>query len=797
MDVIKHGLLSLLAFVLWIQGLTDGSGVTQTDILWEKQGNNATLRCSHTKGARYNQMYWYRQLPGETMKLIVFTTTSNTDFGDFNNGKFAATKPDAESGTFTVKNLEPEDKGLYFCAMYWYRQLPGEGMKEIVYTTTTPPHKYESGFSEDKFPATKSDPQTGSLTVEKLLPEDSGVYFCAVSQHSDSGLTDGSGVTQTDILWEKQGDNATMSCSHTKGVGYNQMYWYRQLPGETMKLIVLTRLGNEDHDFGEFKGDKFAATKPDGLTTGDDVNQRDMLWKNKGDNATIYCNHTKGAQYYQMYWYRQLPGETMKLIVFTTTSNTDFGDFNNGKFAATKPDAESGTFTVKNLEPEDKGLYFCAMYWYRQLPGEGMKEIVFTTTTPPHKYESGFSEDKFPATKSDPQTGSLTVEKLLPEDSGVYFCAVSQHSDSGLTTGDDVNQRDMLWKNEGDNATINCNHTKGSGYSQMYWYRQLPGETMKLIVFTTTSNTDFGDFNNGKFAATRPDAESGTFTVKNLEPEDKGLYFCAMYWYRQLPGEGMKQIVYTTTTPPHKYESGFSEDKFPATKSDPQTGSLTVEKLLPEDSGVYFCAVSQHSDSGRTGSRQVNQTSSLLVQWGQSAQMNCSQDFGGGYLEMYWYQQLPGESMKLIAYTVPYSKPDFGDFSPDKFSATKTEPESGSFTVKNVEPGLTDGSDVTQTDILWEKQGDNATMSCSHTKGAGYNRMYWYRQLPGETMKLIVYTTLGITDHDFGEFKGDKFAATKPDFESGTFTVKNLEPEDKGLYFCAVSKHSDTDTFNS
>uniref|UniRef100_A0A8D0AD11 Immunoglobulin C1-set domain-containing protein n=1 Tax=Sander lucioperca TaxID=283035 RepID=A0A8D0AD11_SANLU len=50
-------------------------------------------------------------------------------------------------------------------------------------------------------------------------------------------------------------------------------------------------------------------------------------------------------------------------------------------------------------------------------------------------------------------------------------------------------------------------------------------------------------------------------------------------------------------------------------------------------------------------------------------------------------------------------------------------------------------SDVTQTpDILWGKKGDNATINCSHTKDAGYNQMYWYRQLPGETMKLIVVT---------------------------------------------------------
>uniref|UniRef100_A0A8C4H0D5 Ig-like domain-containing protein n=1 Tax=Dicentrarchus labrax TaxID=13489 RepID=A0A8C4H0D5_DICLA len=108
---------------------------------------------------------------------------------------------------------------------------------------------------------------------------------------------------------------------------------------------------------------------------------------------------------------------------------------------------------------------------------------------------------------------------------------------TGLTAGDDVTQNETLWKFSGDSATIDCSHTKGAGYFQMYWYRQLPGE-------------------------------------------------------------GMKQIVLTTTTPPHTYESGFSEDKFPAQKNDPQTGSLTVKKLLPEDSGVYFCAVSQHSDTG-------------------------------------------------------------------------------------------------------------------------------------------------------------------------------------------------------
>uniref|UniRef100_A0A8D0ALV9 Ig-like domain-containing protein n=1 Tax=Sander lucioperca TaxID=283035 RepID=A0A8D0ALV9_SANLU len=81
--------------------------------------------------------------------------------------------------------------------------------------------------------------------------------------------------------------------------------------------------------------------------------------------------------------------------------------------------------------------------------------------------------------------------------------------------------------------------------------------------------------------------------------------------------------------------------------------------------------------------------------------------------------------------------------------------------------------DASTPDILWGKKGDNATINCSHTKDAGYNQMYWYRQLPGETMKLIVFTRYGFDDHDFGDFSKDKFSATKPDTESGTFTMSH------------------------
>uniref|UniRef100_A0A8D3DP03 Ig-like domain-containing protein n=1 Tax=Scophthalmus maximus TaxID=52904 RepID=A0A8D3DP03_SCOMX len=73
----KQGLLRLSLFLLWTPGFIDGSEVTQDSILWKNKGDNATIHCSHTKGLQYYQMYWYRQLPGETMKLKLICITYN------------------------------------------------------------------------------------------------------------------------------------------------------------------------------------------------------------------------------------------------------------------------------------------------------------------------------------------------------------------------------------------------------------------------------------------------------------------------------------------------------------------------------------------------------------------------------------------------------------------------------------------------------------------------------------------------------------------------------------------------
>uniref|UniRef100_A0A3Q0QSF5 Ig-like domain-containing protein n=1 Tax=Amphilophus citrinellus TaxID=61819 RepID=A0A3Q0QSF5_AMPCI len=83
-----------------------------------------------------------------------------------------------------------------------------------------------------------------------------------------------------------------------------------------------------------------------------------------------------------------------------------------------------------------------------------------------------------------------------------------------------------------------------------------------------------------------------------------------------------------------------------------------------------------------------------------------------------------------------------------------------------------------------------AEMNCSHNKDKGHNQMYWYIQRPGKTMSLTVFAVYG-GKTDYSGARENKYLANGKEIESGTLTVNDLELNDSGVYFCAVSKHSD------
>uniref|UniRef100_A0A672MVF6 Ig-like domain-containing protein n=1 Tax=Sinocyclocheilus grahami TaxID=75366 RepID=A0A672MVF6_SINGR len=100
-------------------------------------------------------------------------------------------------------------------------------------------------------------------------------------------------------------------------------------------------------------------------------------------------------------------------------------------------------------------------------------------------------------------------------------------------------------------------------------------------------------------------------------------------------------------------------------------------------------------------------------------------------------------------------------------------------------------SDVSQVpSVLMAVNGSSVQLNCTHKKDSSFVQMYWYRQRPGQTMTLIVFTSTLSSKHDYADSDPNKFPAIKTVPESGSLTVNNVESDDSAVYFCSVRQHT-------
>ncbi|KAM3594696.1 uncharacterized protein V6R79_012416 [Siganus canaliculatus] len=587
---------------------------------------------------------------------------------------------------------------------------------------------------------------------------------------SGSSLRDQVHQTPPD-MFTQQGQKAQIQCSH-RIQNYDQILWYKQTDGR-LELLGYMYIDNPTLERevnvkieGNAEKDQNCTLTVEKLTVSSSAvyycaASNTVLHITAAQHKNLHNTHINAAQVHDT-WKPSCQQEVGYLMLRRRRRRRSWEGLSeeggvelihcfNKLMISLSPNAGSSLSDQVHQSPPDMfsdpgnsikincshtNQNFNRILWYKQ--SERRLQLLGYMVGDSAAPETG-QDVKIEGNANKDQTCTLTVEKLTNMDviswkQTLLTLSVFVLGMAGLIDGSDVNQPELLWEEQGKEATISCNHTKDATYYQMYWYRQLPGETMKLIVFTTlgSEDHDFGDFRKDKFSATKPDAQSGTFTVKNLLPEDNGVYFCANpASIFKNPGESV-------------------------------TGDIKCSH------NITFRDV------------------------------------------ILWYRQDENRALKLLGYVNNrFANPEEDHFlSLSLHQAPAVVLKHNMDTVIKLQliissalllwnTGLVDGSDVNQPELLWEEQGKEATISCNHTKDITYTQMYWYRQLPGETMKLIVFTMLGSQDHDFGDFSKDKFSATKPDAQSGTFTVKNLLPEDNGVYFCAVSEHSDEDDSGS
>uniref|UniRef100_W5N7B6 Ig-like domain-containing protein n=1 Tax=Lepisosteus oculatus TaxID=7918 RepID=W5N7B6_LEPOC len=216
------------------------------------------------------------------------------------------------------------------------------------------------------------------------------------------------------------------------------------------------------------------------------VDQSPNVMIEEGHNVTLNCSQ-KGTSYNGMYWYRQLPGQHLELIVHYYVQLKTMGPEFEGRFLSERKDS-SLYLTVQELKSADSAVYFCAK----------------------QETQNAFSI----SLASLPVASKNTSNTFLSSIRGVKFQQVTTPS--------------IAWNKTGESAEIRCEHQRGADYSTMYWFRQLPGEKIQLIVYSFVGgDPDFGKFSKEKYDVKKTEAQKGSFTVKNLEPGDTATYFCA------------------------------------------------------------------------------------------------------------------------------------------------------------------------------------------------------------------------------------------------------------------------------
>ncbi|ROJ19162.1 hypothetical protein DPX16_14429 [Anabarilius grahami] len=189
-----------------------------------------------------------------------------------------------------------------------------------------------------------------------------------------------------------------------------------------------------------------------------------------------------------MYWYRQRQGQTMTLIVFTSSlSKPDYGDSDSNKFSANKTVPERGYLTVNNVESDDSAVYFCL--WNQSAERDDMSNA-------PHLSVSFF----------------------------VLCLAVTILGKSVVQTPPD------LLKKEKEFAEIECSH-KVQNYDVIQWYKQSQSiMDLQLMGFLNIGSENKETAFENKIKLKGDGGNNGTLIINDLTLTDSAVYFCAAYY---------------------------------------------------------------------------------------------------------------------------------------------------------------------------------------------------------------------------------------------------------------------------
>uniref|UniRef100_A0A096M447 Ig-like domain-containing protein n=1 Tax=Poecilia formosa TaxID=48698 RepID=A0A096M447_POEFO len=412
------------------------------DHAFKHRGETLAIRCSHGIQS-YDQILWYRQTADRELQLLgyMYGTASFPDKESFNKSKYSAVKDAIETGALTVKDLQPDDSGIYFCAVSKHSDLVFEFNFNL---NNTREHSYRIFRTISHLYVDFSSTTRGLFSRKKVTSCSHRQKLCALRVCVSSslpfplqgsvliiyipkiclyiclskfaGFSLGIDIHQfpSNIVGNTS-DDVQLFCSH-KQSSYRVILWYQKTPGDQALNLIGYGYGQISNDSVEEKfrkhfrlgGDLAAAEKNLSLS---------IVGLKAEHTATYFC----AARRYIFLQIKMLCVLIKILMPSATGFSLSAVNFQQLPSVFVKVGDQSVTLWC---DQDNNQNYY--MFWYRHPADSGKMELVaYSVGKDAAAIEAPFSKTKYTLTRPEVLRTSLQIHSPEAADSAVYYCASS------------------------------------------------------------------------------------------------------------------------------------------------------------------------------------------------------------------------------------------------------------------------------------------------------------------------------------------------------------------------------------
>ncbi|TRZ17918.1 hypothetical protein HGM15179_009188 [Zosterops borbonicus] len=284
-------------------------------------------------------------------------------------------------------------------------------------------------------------------------------------------------------------------------------------------------------------------------------------------------------QYVFTHWYQHVPPKLHNR--FCTSDPAQFPTMIVSVATSILLQGKVQTFTINDINSNDEGTYYCAywhfhgtsadmqsapvqspelqkqmigtsaslscrlkekseiyLHWYKQLPGERPKRILYQTGGTP-VFDDSSDRNRFEV-RNDPTQSvyGLTINSLTVRDSGIYYYGFAQQNPVQSPISITKFQK---------SARMTCEIQTGENFDSIviHWYKQKEGKAPERLLFVSGDKTTT---DTGRYIVERKRVQKQcVLTIKDVIPDDAATYYCALFtvigYYNKVFGSGTKLIV--------------------------------------------------------------------------------------------------------------------------------------------------------------------------------------------------------------------------------------------------------------